>query len=77
MPANPNNIPSIFPASARGLLFEKQRLLTVKDVAEILQCSLQHIYNLVWRDEIPHVKIGGLLRFKWEELIEWLNKRSH
>jgi len=73
---HPNSEPGISQAQAPSF-FENQRLLTAKDVAGILQCSLQHIYNLVWRDEIPHVKIGGLLRFKWEELIEWLNKRSH
>jgi excisionase family DNA binding protein len=48
-----------FESNRDSLLFEKQRLLTVKDVAELLQCSLQHIYNLVWRREIPFVKIGG------------------
>ena len=58
------------------LFFENQRLLTAKDVAELLQCSLQHIYNLVWREEIPYVKVGGLLRFRKERLIEWLNERS-
>lgn len=58
------------------LLFEKQRLLTAKDVADLLQCSLQHVYNLVWRGEIPYVKVGGLLRFQRERLIEWLHERS-
>ena len=63
--------------SARGpLLFENQRLLTAKDVADLLRCSLQHIYNLVWRREIPSVKIGGLLRFRKEELIEWLHRKE-
>jgi len=64
------------PGFQAPLLFEKQQLLTAKDVAELLRCSLQHVYNLVWRDEIPFVKIGGLLRFRKEKLIEWLNERS-
>jgi excisionase family DNA binding protein len=65
-----------FESNLNSLFFEKQRLLTVKDVAEFLQCSLQHIYNLVWRREIPFVKIGGLLRFRKEELIEWLHRKE-
>ena len=69
----PNSGPGI---SQVPSLFENQRLLTAKDVAEILQCSLQHIYNLVWRGEIPFVKIGGLLRFRREQLTEWLNERN-
>jgi len=64
------------PAPKQVLVFDKQRLLTAKDVAELLQCSLQHIYNLVWRGEIPFVKIGGLLRFRREQLTEWLNERN-
>jgi excisionase family DNA binding protein len=59
-----------------AVLFENQQLLTAKDVADFLQCSLQHVYNLVWREEIPYVKVGGLLRFQKERLIEWLHERS-
>ena len=73
------NSPSILnasPAKQQALFFDNQRLLTVKDVAEFLQCSLQHIYNLVWRGEIPYVKVGRLLRFQKERLIEWLHERS-
>lgn len=69
----PNSGPGF---SQAPLLFEKQRLLTAKDVADLLQCSLQHIYNLVWRGEIPYVKVGGLLRFQKERLIEWLRERT-
>ena len=65
-----------FSPTGENLFFDNQRLLTVKDVAETLQCSLQHIYNLVWRGEIPYVKVGGLLRFQKERLIEWLQERS-
>ena len=51
-------------------------LWTANDVARFLQCSLQHVYNLVWRGEIPYVKIGGLLRFKPENIRMWLEERT-
>jgi excisionase family DNA binding protein len=68
--------PNSGPVFQAPSFFENQRLLTAKDVAALLRCSLQHVYNMVWRDEIPFVKIGGLLRFRKERLIEWLNERS-
>ena len=64
------------PVDQHGQFFENQKLLTAKDVAELLQCSLQHVYNMVWKDKIPNTKIDGLLRFKKEQLIEWLNERT-
>ena len=76
MKENPPTLPKSFPHRRGDLFFENQRLLTAKDIAEILQCSLQHVYNLVWRGEIPNVKVGGLLRFRKEQLVEWLHESS-
>lgn len=76
MQYSPDNIQITNSRSQSGVVFDNQRLLTAKEVADYLQCSLQHIYNLVWRGEIPYVKVGGLLRFQKEQLIEWLHERS-
>jgi excisionase family DNA binding protein len=61
----------------KNLFFENRIMLwTAQDIADFLQCSVKHVYNLVWKDEIPYEKIGGLLRFKPEQLNAWLEERT-
>ena len=51
---------------------EKQRLLTVEEVAEYLQLDKHTIYRMARRGEIPAIKIAGKWRFKKEKIDEWL-----
>ena len=43
---------------------EKEKLLTVKDVAEYLQLDEHTIYRMARRGEIPAYKVAGQWRFK-------------
>jgi excisionase family DNA binding protein len=57
-----------------------EKLLTVKEVAEILQLSKYAIYQMVANDSIPHIKIGATnrsVRFDKEKIEKWINKKSH
>ena len=39
-------------------------LLTVKDVAKLLQCSTYQVYRLTGQKRIPYLKVaGGAIRF--------------
>jgi len=49
-----------------------QSLLTVRDVAEILRVSISLIYKLAEANRLPHLKIGGLLRFDPDELCRYV-----
>jgi excisionase family DNA binding protein len=51
----------------------KQGLLTVKEVAEHLNCKLSTIYAWAKMGMIPSYKVGGLLRFDPAEILEWIN----
>lgn len=53
-----------------------ERLLTVEDLAAKLQIAKQTIYNKVSAGEIPHVKIGGALRFRASDIDRWIASRS-
>ena len=53
-----------------------EKLLTIKDVCELLQVSQALVYKWVHYDFIPHVKIGSLLRFKSSELDKWVKVRQ-
>ncbi len=46
--------------------------LTVKELSEIFKFKKSTVYLWVERGVIPHYKIGRLVRFKSEEVEEWL-----
>ena len=48
-------------------------LLTPDQAAEALQISKSYLYELKSRNLIPHVKIGANLRFRPEDLREYVN----
>ncbi|OGP90117.1 MAG: hypothetical protein A2157_17425 [Deltaproteobacteria bacterium RBG_16_47_11] len=48
------------------------RWMTVKDVAEYLQLSMDLIYKMAQIGKLPASKIGVQWRFKREEIDEWV-----
>lgn len=52
------------------------RLLTAKELAEILAISPKTLYNYVTRGMIPYFKIESNVRFRAREVAEWLRQHS-
>ncbi len=53
------------------MAIRKSNLLTVKEVAEYLNIHEQTVYDRVKEGAIPHIRIGGSVRFDLEEVIEF------
>lgn len=53
-----------------------EKLLKVKDVAELIGTTESHVRSLVFKKKIPFIKIGGLVFFSPTELKEWLKENS-
>lgn len=53
-----------------------RHLMTVDEVAELLTNSTCTVYRMVRQNEIPHVMIGGSLRFDPSALEAWLAKKD-
>lgn len=51
-------------------------ILTVKEVASFLKMKESWVYQRVFHKEIPHLKIGNLLRFSLVEVNEWLELKK-
>lgn len=51
-------------------------LLTPKQLSEYLQIPITTIYQYVHQEYIPHIKIGGHLRFDKFKIEKWLMKKS-
>ena len=48
------------------------RLLTVADVAQMLNVKRSWVYGKIACNEIPHIHVGRYPRFVNEELLDWL-----
>jgi excisionase family DNA binding protein len=53
-----------------------EALWTVQDVADFLKLAPKTIRNKVSANEIPSLKIGGSLRFRPEDIREWVILKS-
>jgi excisionase family DNA binding protein len=51
------------------------RLLTARELAELLGFAAGTIVDWAERGEVPCFKLGGRLRFRESEVVEWLEAR--
>jgi excisionase family DNA binding protein len=54
----------------------KGELLTVPEIASALKVPVSWIYDRVRRsgaEQIPHIKLGKYLRFRWDSVQRWLD----
>ncbi|MCM8772761.1 MAG: helix-turn-helix domain-containing protein [Candidatus Omnitrophica bacterium] len=54
----------------------RKRLLTIKEASEYLGISVRGLYLMVYRRQIPFVKLGGKIRFDVKKLDEWIEKNT-
>lgn len=57
-------------------MVEKDKMLTVKQVAGMLNISVSSIYRLLDRKELPSYKIGGALRIKQSDVDTYLERNK-
>ncbi len=51
------------------------RLLSIDDVAGLLNVSRKTVYRLISRGELPAMRVGERLRFRPSEIHEYLERR--
>ncbi|MBU9888945.1 MAG: helix-turn-helix domain-containing protein [Candidatus Omnitrophica bacterium] len=51
-----------------------ERLMTAKQVSELIEVRPSTIYQWVHLGLIPHVKLGKCVRFKKADLFRWIDK---
>lgn len=55
----------------------EQKLLTVKETAELTRLGIQTVRLYVWKGLIPVVRIGRRTLIPREELEKWINSKFH
>jgi excisionase family DNA binding protein len=51
-----------------------ERLMTAKQVSELIEVNPSTVYHWVSEGFIPYVKLGKCIRFKKSELLRWIDK---
>jgi excisionase family DNA binding protein len=64
----------IYMNALSALTTETQPLLDVRRAAELLNVSPRTVYALVERNEVPHARVGGQIRFVPSALEQWLRE---
>jgi excisionase family DNA binding protein len=55
---------------------KQKTLLNLKEACELLNCKKSRLYYLVFKKEIPYIKLGASLKFDPDRLREWLESKS-
>lgn len=53
-----------------------EKLLTVSDVADLLQVSRVLVYQLMYSQGLPSMKIKGARRFRPADVQAWINRQA-
>jgi len=53
---------------------EKEGLFTVRQASNYLNCRVKTVYQWVSQRKLKNIKLGGLLRFRQEDLDEFIQK---
>jgi len=54
-----------------------QTLLSIQEVADMLQLKVSTIYDWVHRKKIKYVKMGGRVRFRLEDINALINANTY
>lgn len=58
-----------------AIIEEKRGAWSASELAELLGCSGKHIYALAKTGRMPHLRIGGMIRFDPRVTAAWLRER--
>ena len=53
------------------------RLLTVRELAEYVRVNPFSVYRWVAQKRIPHLRVGRTLRFRLDDIDEFMRERGH
>ena len=57
-------------------LFVQQELYNITEAAGLLNMKISRLRTAVFRKEVTYVKLGGLVRFKKEDLKTWIEANT-
>jgi excisionase family DNA binding protein len=56
---------------------ENSRLVNVRRAAEFLDISVWHLRRLIWRGDLPAVRLGRLVRVDRDDLTKYISEQKY
>jgi excisionase family DNA binding protein len=56
--------------------FDRLRLLTLPEAAELLHVSTRTVQRMIRRKDLPAFKVGGQWRLRESQLTQWIEARE-
>lgn len=53
-----------------------KKLLTIEECAELLNVKISWLRRKIYNKEIPYVKLGHLIRFDTERILNWVKEQE-
>jgi excisionase family DNA binding protein len=53
-----------------------EHLMTTHEAADFLRVHKCTLYRMIYRDQVPAIRIAGVWRFRLEELEQWCATRT-
>lgn len=51
-------------------------IIDIKELSSRIKISVKTIYRWVHYEYVPHIKMGGVVRFDWQDIISWIEKQK-
>ena len=61
----------------QGITREGGEFLTMNQASEFLNLKISKLRAMVFKNEIPVIRIGKCLRFSKEDLMQWLGEKKN
>ena len=61
---------------SRKQVSEHEVLMSVKDVANLLKSDAAVVYAACKRNELPHIRLGKLYKFRRAEVLQWMDSQT-
>jgi excisionase family DNA binding protein len=54
----------------------EDKLLTIQDVCILLSFSRAKVYRLLQQGQLPVVRVGGSIRFRYKSILQWMEEHE-
>jgi excisionase family DNA binding protein len=51
-----------------------ENLLTIRELSKILKINKSTLYQWVNEGKIPYIRMGGIIRFRKNDIVKWLDQ---
>jgi excisionase family DNA binding protein len=55
---------------------QEPQYLKLEEVSSLLNMKVSRIRNMIFKDQIPHIKVGASIRFNKADVLAWYESKA-